>query len=119
MRPAGTVNRNPRGVIGGPYRGHAVGGSADRFNTIRSNAQQNTANALQARNTPVPSTVTLNNGRLSLRHNSRPGTRYEVQMSNDKNQWTRVGRPHVGTGRPMSVPFQSNGQRFIRVVPRD
>lgn len=106
------------GTISGPYRTTQTTAQT-RFDNIRNSANTGTAVAQQMRNIPVPSKVTLQNGRMSLRFNSRPGSRYVVQMSNDRNSWTAVGIPQVGTGRSMSVPFQSNGQRFIRVVPRD
>ncbi|MBC8325853.1 MAG: hypothetical protein H8E27_09540 [Verrucomicrobia subdivision 3 bacterium] len=107
-----------RGTISGPYRATQTTVQS-RFNEIRNRANTGSAVAQQMRNIPVPSKVTLQNGRMSLRFDSRPGSRYVVQTSNDRSNWTAVGNPKVGTGRSMSVPFQSNGQRFIRVVPRD
>jgi hypothetical protein len=107
-----------RATVSGPYRRTATV-AQNRFSAIRNLANSGTAVAQQMRNTPVPSQVTMQNGRMSLRFNSRPGSRYVVQMSNDRSNWSAVGTPQVGTGRQMSVPFQSNGQRFIRVVPRD
>jgi len=107
-----------RGTVSGPYR-NTITPAQNRFSNIRSSANTGAAVAEQMRNIPVPSQVTMQNGRMSLRFNSRPGSRYVVQMSNDRSNWSAVGSPQVGTGRQMSVPFQSNGQRFIRVVPRD
>jgi hypothetical protein len=98
------------------------GGSATaerRIQEIRTRANEGTVQAQQNRKIPLPSSVTLQNGRVNLRFNSRPGSRYVVEMSNDKNNWRAVGRTQVGTGSIMNVPIQSNGQRFIRVVPRD
>ena len=119
---ANTTSRSPvtqaNQTVGGSFR-RTVGTGQIRFTENRNSANQGAARSQQMRNVPVPSTVTLQNGRMNLRHNSRPGTRYVVQMSNDRNNWNAVGRPHVGTGRTMTVPFESNGQRFIRVVPRD
>ena len=107
-----------RGTVSGPYR-NTITPAQNRFSNIRSSANTGAAVAQQMRNIPVPSQVTMQNGRMSLRFNSRPGSRYVVQMSNDRSNWSAVGSPQVGTGRQMSVPFQSNGQRFIRVVPRN
>ena len=107
-----------RGTVSGPYR-NTTTSAQNRSANIRSSAYTGTVKAQQMRNTPVPSQVSIQNGRMSLRFNSRPGSRYVVQTSNDRSNWSAVGRPQVGTGRSMSVPFQSNGQRFIRVVPRD
>ena len=107
-----------RGTVSGPYR-NTTTSAQNRFTNIRSSANTSTVRAQQMRNTPVPSQVTMQNGRMSLRFNSQPGSRYVVQTSNDRSNWSAVGSPQVGTGRSMSVPFQSNGQRFIRVVPRD
>jgi hypothetical protein len=107
-----------RGTVSGPYR-NTITPAQNRFSNIRSSANTGAAVARQMRNIPVPSQVTIQNGRMSLRFNSRPGSRYVVQMSNDRSNWSAVGTPQVGTGRQMSVPFQSNGQRFIRVVPRN
>ena len=107
-----------RGTVSGPYR-NTTSAVQNRFESIRSSANTGTVRAQQVRNTPVPSQVTMQNGRMSLRFNSRPGSRYVVQTSNDRSNWSAVGSPQVGTGRSMSVPVQSNGQRFIRVVPRD
>ncbi len=114
VSPGSTV----RGTVSGPYR-NTTPPAQNRFENIRSSANSGTVRAQQMRNTPVPSQVTMQNGRMSLRFNSRPGSRYVVQTSNDRSNWSAVGSPQVGTGRSMSVPFQSNGQRFIRVVPRD
>ncbi len=107
-----------RGTVSGPYR-NTTTAVQNRFESIRSSANTGTVRAQQVGNTPVPSQVTMQNGRMSLRFNSRPGSRYVVQTSNDRSNWAAVGSPQIGTGRSMSVPFQSNGQRFIRVVPRD
>lgn len=107
-----------QGTVSGPYR-NTITPAQNRFSNIRSSANTGAAVAQQMRNIPVPSQVAMQNGRMSLRFNSRPGSRYVVQMSNDRSNWSAVGTPQVGTGRQMSVPFQSNGQRFIRVVPRD
>ena len=112
--PVSTV----RGTVSGPYR--SIPPSAqNRFENIRSAANTGTVRAQQMRNTPIPSQISMQNGRISLRFNSRPGSRYVVQTSNDRSNWSAVGSPQVGTGRSMSVPLKSNGQRFIRVVPRD
>ncbi len=114
-----TTPRNSAGrSLGGSFRGGASI-AQDRMQNIRTRANEGAVRAQQNRNVPLPSTVTLQNGRMNLRFNSRPGGRYVVEMSNDRNNWNAVGRPQVGTGRTMSVPIQSNGQRFIRVVPRD
>ena len=106
-----------RGMVSGPYR-NTTTAAHNRFTNIRSSANTGTVKAQQMRNTPVPSQVSMQNGRMSLRFNSQPGSRYVVQTSNDRSNWSALGNPQVGTGRSMSVPFQSNGQRFIRVVPR-
>jgi hypothetical protein len=110
--------RAVRGTVSGPYR-NTTTSAQNRFENIRTLANTGTVKAQQMRNTPVPSQVSMQNGRMSLRFNSRSGSRYVVQTSNDRSDWLAVGSPQVGTGRSMSVPFQSNGQRFIRVVPRD
>ena len=107
-----------RGTVSGPYR-NTTTPAQNRFANIRSSANTGTVKAQQMRNTPVPSQISMQNGRMSLQFNSQPGSRYVVQTSNDRSNWSAVGNPQVGTGRSMSVPFQSNGQRFIRVVPRD
>jgi hypothetical protein len=107
-----------RGTVRGPYRNIATP-AQNRFANIRSSANTATVKARQMRNTPVPSQVSMQNGRMNLRFNSQTGNRYVVQTSNDRSNWSAVGRTQVGTGRTMSVLFQSNGQRFIRVVPSD
>ena len=107
-----------RGTVSRPFR-NTTTAAQNRFENIRSSANTGSIRAQQMRNTPVPSQVSMQNGRMSLRFNSRPGSRYVVQTSNDRSNWSAVGGPQVGTGRSMSVPIQSNGQRFIRVVPSD
>ena len=118
FRSSGSPVSAVRGTVSGPYR-NTTPSAQNRFSNIRSSANTGTVKAQQMRNTPVPSQVSMQNGRMSLRFNSQPGSRYVVQTSNDRSNWSAVGSTQVGTGRSMSVPFQSNGQRFIRVVPRD
>jgi hypothetical protein len=104
--------------LGGAFSG-GTSVAQGRLQGIRAKANEGTVRAQLNRNIAIPSTVILQNGRMNLRFNSRPGSRYMVEMSNDRNNWSPVGRSQAGTGRTMSIPIQSNGQRFIRVVPRD
>jgi hypothetical protein len=114
-----SLGRNISGRnLGQIFRGGSTAAER-RIQEIRTKANEGTDQAQQNRKIPLPSSVTLQNGRVNLRFNSRPGSRYVVEMSNDKNNWRAVGRTQVGTGSIMNVPIQSNGQRFIRVVPRD
>ena len=118
FRSSGLSGSAIRGMVSGPYR-NTTTTAQNRFENIRNSGKNGTVRAQQMRNTPIPSKPEIENGRMSLRFNSRPGSRYVLETSNDRKNWSAVGSTQVGTGRSMSVPFQSNGQRFIRVVPRD
>ena len=90
--------------------------AADRFGSLMNRAQASAADARNSGMRPVPASVTQNGQGTRLQWLSQNGARYQVQSSNDRTSWRNVGTPRSGQSGSDSMPVQSGGPRYYRVV---
>ena len=90
--------------------------AADRFGSLMNRARASAADARNSGQQPVPASVTQNGRGMQLQWLSQSGVRYQVQSSNDRASWRNVGTPRSGQPGSDSIPVQSGGPRYYRVV---
>jgi hypothetical protein len=78
---------------------------------------------LKAKATDAPRAVRVNaekvRDRMRLKWISEKGMRFQVQSSNDRTTWRKVGVVRKGTGESDSVVVPASGPRYVRVVRVD
>ena len=74
---------------------------------------------LKAKATDAPRAVRVNaekvRDRMRLKWISEKGMRFQVQSSNDRTTWRKVGVVRKGTGESDSVVVTASGPRYVRV----
>ena len=93
--------------------------ASSRFDTLMRNSLSRTGSSSRsAQPKPVATSLQRAEDGLRIQWTSRSGARYQVQGSNDLNQWTNVGAARGGTGARDSLQVNSaeGGPRYYRVV---
>ncbi len=90
---------------------------SQRFSNLRNSAQASAQLARSEGNRAVPASVVRNGRGSKLTWISQAGARYQVQYSNDRQDWRNVGTPRTGqrTGFD-SMSVNNGGHRYLRVV---
>jgi len=91
--------------------------ATERFNQMRQSAQASAAMARDIGNRAVPASVVRNGRGSRLTWISKSGANYQVQYSNDRQNWRNLGNTRSGqrTGFD-SMSVNNGGHKFLRVV---
>ena len=90
--------------------------AGERTAAIRATAVVETEKANNYKQVPVPAGVVRNGRGTNLQWISRAGGRYQVQASNDKVAWEKLGASRRGTGSVDAHGINGLGFKYYRVV---
>ena len=83
---------------------------------LRNQAQANAAMARNSGQRPVPASIIRNGRGTQLQWIAQQGARYQVQSSNDKQDWRNVGTPRSTRRGVDALAVQQGGPRYYRVI---